>query len=131
MVSGSARIKLNWTYAATLVSRLCLSALFLISGVTKLMSPAAAIAEIESVGLPLPAPGVGLAVCIELLGGAALLAGIRVRWAAGILAAFTVATAIVFHSAFADPNQLTHFLKNIAIAGGLLHVVAFGIGNSR
>ena len=44
------------------------------------------------------------------------------------LAVFTVAAAIFFHNQFADQNQLIHFLKNIAIAGGLLQVAAFGAG---
>jgi putative oxidoreductase len=59
-----------------------------------------------------------------LLCGVALLAGFRVRWAASILASFTVAT--VFHSNFADPNQFTHFLKNVAMTGGLLYVIVPG-----
>jgi len=44
------------------------------------------------------------------------------------MAAFTLVTALVFHSQFADQNQLIHFLKNVAIAGGLLQVAAFGAG---
>lgn len=131
MVSRSAEIKLDWTHAATLVGRLCISAIFLISGVGKLTAPAATVAEIESVGLPFPELGLVLAVAIELLCGAALLAGFQVRWAAGILGAFTVATAIFFHSAFADPNQFTHFLKNVAITGGLLHVIVLGNDTGR
>jgi putative oxidoreductase len=29
---------------------------------------------------------------------------------------------------FADQNQFIHFMKNLALAGGLLQVVAFGGG---
>jgi putative oxidoreductase len=47
---------------------------------------------------------------------------------ASVLAVFTVLAAVIFHSAFGDQNQMIHFLKNIAIAGGLLQVVAFGAG---
>jgi putative oxidoreductase len=39
-----------------------------------------------------------------------------------------LATAISFHSNFADQNQMIHFLKNIMIAGGLLQIAAFGAG---
>jgi putative oxidoreductase len=122
VISRSAIIKIDWTYATTLVARMCLSTIFLISGLGKLLSPAATIAEIQAAGLPFPELGLGLAAGIELLGGTAVLTGFKLRWAAGILAAFTVVTAIFFHSSFADPNQLMHFLKNVAIAGGLLHV---------
>jgi putative oxidoreductase len=126
MVISSAAFKLDWTDVATLVGRLCISALFLISGVGKLLAPEATITAIESAGLPLPSLGLALAIGVELLGGGALLLGLKVRWAASILAAFTVATAIFFHSAFADPTQFTHFLKNVAITGGLLHVIVLG-----
>ena len=98
----SALVNFDWTYAATLVARLCLSAVFLISGLGKLLSPAATIAEIAAVGLPLPELGLALAAGIELLGGTALLAGFKVSWAAGILAAFSVATAI-----FSTPRSRT------------------------
>jgi putative oxidoreductase len=103
-----------------------MSAIFLVSGVGKLAAPAATVAAIESVGLPLAPLGFLLAVGIEVVCGGALLAGFKTRWAAAILAAFTVTTAIFFHSDFADPNQLTQFLKNVSIAGGLLYAVVFG-----
>jgi putative oxidoreductase len=45
-----------------------------------------------------------------------------------VMAVFTLATAVFFHNNFADQNQMIHFLKNIAIAGGLLQVAAFGAG---
>ena len=44
------------------------------------------------------------------------------------MAVFTLATALSFHNHFADQNQMIHFMKNIAIIGGLLQVVAFGGG---
>jgi putative oxidoreductase len=46
----------------------------------------------------------------------------------GIGLVFTLATAVFFHNHFGDQNQFIHFFKNIAIAGGLLHVIAFGGG---
>ncbi len=124
MISSSTATRLDWTYTATFIGRLCISAIFLISGVGKLLAPAATIAEIEAAGLPFAELGLLVAVAVELLCGAALAAGYKVRWTAGILAAFTLATAIFFHSAFADPNQFIHFLKNLAMTGGLLHVIA-------
>jgi putative oxidoreductase len=116
-------VKFDWPHAAAFVARLCLSTIFMVSGIGKLMSPVATIGEIRSAGLPLPELGLAVAAAIELLCGGALLIGYRVRWAASILAIFSVATAVFFHASFADPNQFTHFLKNIAIAGGLLQVV--------
>ena len=45
-----------------------------------------------------------------------------------VLAIFSIICALVFHSALGDQNQFIHFFKNVAIAGGLLQVVAFGGG---
>ena len=45
-----------------------------------------------------------------------------------MLTLFSLVTAAVFHNALGDQNQFIHFFKNIAMAGGLLHVVAFGGG---
>jgi len=118
----------NWPAAAALGGRICLSGIFLISGLGKLTAPGPTIAFIESAGLYLPQLGLAIAVCIEILGGLALLTGYRVRWAASVLTVFSLATAITFHAHLADQNQLMHFLKNVAIAGGMLHVVVLGGG---
>lgn len=45
-----------------------------------------------------------------------------------LLSGLSLLTAITFHRHFADQNQLTHFLKNVSIAGGLLLLVAYGAG---
>lgn len=65
---------------------------------------------------------------LELVGSVLLGLGYRTRLVAALLAAYAVATALIFHHALADQNQLFHFLKNLAMAGGLLQVVAFGAG---
>ena len=90
--------------------------------------PAATIGAIASVGLPFPQLGLVIAVFVELAGGIALILGYRTRLAAAMLAAYCIATAVLFHSNVADQNELVHFLKNIAMTGGLLQVVAFGAG---
>ena len=120
-------MSVSTTYLPT-VGRLLLAAIFLISGVGKLLDPAGTIGYIGAVGLPLPELGYLLAVVVEIGGGLLLIAGYRTRLVAVSLAVFTVAAAIFFHNQFADQNQLIHFLKNIAIAGGLLQVAAFGAG---
>ena len=114
--------------AAALAGRLLLSAIFIISGLSKLAAPAATIGYIQSVGLPLAPLGFAFAVAVEVLGGFALIAGYRSRLVAAVLAVFTLATALVFHNDLADQNQFIHFFKNIAMVGGLLQVVAFGAG---
>ncbi|WP_375790032.1 DoxX family protein [Bradyrhizobium sp. Pha-3] len=113
---------------ASLAGRVLLSAIYLISGLSKLAAPAATIGYITSAGLPFAPLGLAIAVVVEILGGAALIVGYRTRFVASILAVFTVATALGFHSNLADQGQFIHFFKNIAMTGGLLQVVAFGAG---
>jgi putative oxidoreductase len=102
---------------------------FLMSGLGKLAASGATTAYIASVGLPLPSLGWVIAVIFEIGGGLLLLLGFRSRQVALALAAFTLATAVFFHTNFADTNQMIHFLKNIMIIGGLLQIAHFGAGS--
>ena len=69
-----------------------------------------------------------LAILIEVGGGLLLILGYQTRSASFALAAFTLVTALVFHSDFADQNQMIHFLKNVAITGGFLVLASSGPG---
>jgi len=82
----------------------------------------------NALGLPFPDLAYLGALAVELGLASLLLIGYRTRPVALAMAAFTLVTALVFHHNFADQNQLIHFLKNVAIAGGLLQVAAFGAG---
>jgi len=117
----------SWAYAAA-VGRVLLAAIFILSGISKVADPASALGYISSVGLPLPEVGLGVAILVEIVGGIALVLGYRTKLVATALALFSVATAVFFHSALGDQNQFIHFFKNIAMAGGLLQVAAFGGG---
>jgi putative oxidoreductase len=116
------------TTIAPAAGRAMISALFLLSGVSKITAPAMTIGYIQSVGLPLPSLAFALSALVEIVGGLALLLGFRTRITASILFVFTLATAAFFHNQLADQNQFIHFFKNVAIAGGLLNVLAFGGG---
>jgi putative oxidoreductase len=98
------------------------------SGLGKLAAYGATTGMIAAVGLPLPPLAFAVAVAVELGGGLLLVAGYHTRYVAGVLAVFALATAVSFHSNFADQNQMIHFLKNVMMAGGLLQIVAFGAG---
>ena len=113
---------------AAVGGRILLAAIFVLSGFSKVADPASALGYISSVGLPLPQVALGVAILVEIVGGIALILGYRTRLVALFLAAFSVATAVFFHSALGDQNQFIHFFKNIAMAGGLLQVAAFGSG---
>jgi len=115
------------TYLPAL-GRLLIALIFVMSGLSKIAAPANTMAYIQSSGAPFVPIAYAIAVVVELGGGLALLLGFQTRLAAAILAVFTLATAVLFHNNMADQNQMIHFLKNIAITGGLLQVVAFGAG---
>ena len=106
--------------------RLMIAALFLHEGWAKLTAYAAAAAYMRAFGVPeqlLP-----FAIALELGCGVLILLGWQTRIAALLLAVFCVAAAVLFHTKLSDRNQLLHFEKDFAIAGGLLLLVAHGAG---
>ena len=110
------------------VGRLLIGLPFAMSGLGKLAAFGPTTAMIAAVGLPVPPLAFAVAVIVELGGGLLLVAGYQTRFVAIALALFSVATAVSFHSNFADQNQMIHFLKNVMMAGGLLQIAAFGAG---
>jgi putative oxidoreductase len=108
--------------------RVLIAAIFVLSGIGKIANPEATIGYIASAGLPFAPAALIAAALIEIGGGLALIAGFRTRFVALLLAGFSVVAALAFHAHFSDQNQLIHFLKNLAMAGGLLQVAAFGSG---
>jgi putative oxidoreductase len=110
------------------VGRLMIGLPFAMSGLSKLGAYGATTGMISAVGLPFPPLAFAVAVAIEFGGGLLLVTGYRARYAAAALALFSLATAMSFHTNFADQNQMIHFLKNVMMAGGLLQITAFGAG---
>jgi putative oxidoreductase len=114
------------TDAAALVGRILLAALFLHEAYATLTAYSAGVAYSEAFGVPgalLP-----LALLAEVAGGLAILFGYCTRVAALVLAGFCVFTAVIFHHKFGVRNELLHFEKDLAIAGGLLVLFAHGAG---
>lgn len=118
----------NATPILAAAGRLLLAAIFLISGLGKLADPAGTQAYIAAAGLPAPLLAFVAAVAVEVGGGILLIVGYRTRPVALAIAGFSIVAALGFHSNFADMNQMIHFFKNLAMAGGLLQVAAFGAG---
>jgi putative oxidoreductase len=113
---------------ASLIGRLLMCSLFTVSGIGKLMAPAATKAYIAAAGLPLPDVAYLGALFVELGLGTLLLVGFKTRPVAALMAVFTLVTAFVFHAHFGDANQQVHFLKNLSIAGGLVQFALYGAG---
>ncbi|GAA0312068.1 DoxX family protein [Psychrobacter aestuarii] len=108
------------------VGRLLLALIFIVSGLNKVTGYAGTQGYMEAMGIPgalLP-----LVIALEVLGGLAIVVGFQARLVALALAVFSVVSAAIFHADFADQTQMLMFMKNIAIAGGFLMIVAHGAG---
>lgn len=114
--------------ATILFGRILLAIIFLLSGFGKLTAIAGTAGYFGALGLPLPTATAILVGLIELLGGLAILVGFQTRIVAWVLAVFTVATALVAHTGWADQMQMINFLKNLAIAGGFVVLASSGAG---
>jgi putative oxidoreductase len=117
-----------------LAARLLFVALFLPAGISKLTGFSGTVGYITSVGLPLPTLGAALALTVEIVGSLALLAGFGTRYAALVLAAFTLVASFYFHNYWGVPAdkafmQQLLFFKNLAVVGGLLSIAANGAGD--
>ncbi|MFU0503478.1 DoxX family protein [Pseudaminobacter sp. NGMCC 1.201702] len=114
--------------AIVLIGRILLSIIFILSGFGKITAIAATSQYFASYNLPTPTAVAVLAGLVELIGGLAVLIGFQTRIVAYLLAAFSVASALIAHMDWSDGMQLIHFQKNLAMAGGFLVLAAFGPG---
>jgi len=109
-----------------LAGRILISAIFILSGFSKITGYAGMQGYMESQGVPgalLP-----LVIVTELGGGILVVLGLWTRPAALALAGFSGLAALLFHANFADQMQMILFMKNFAMAGGFLFLVAHGAG---
>ena len=109
------------------IGRLFIALIFVMSGLSKMGSYPGVAGWMEAMGVPgalLP-----LVIALEVLGGLAVIIGWKTRYAALLLSGFSLLSALVFHANFAEQNEMMHFMKNLALSGGFLFLVAHGGGN--
>ena len=108
------------------IGRVLLSILFLIEGLGKISIQEDVIMYMEDYGVPgiLFVPAINLEILFPLF----LIVGYKTKWAASIMALFTFTVAMIFHTDFNEGMQMIFFLKDIAIAGGFMIIVAYGPG---
>jgi len=108
------------------IGRLMISTIFLMAGWSKIGAYQATQSYMQAMGVePNLLP---LVIITELLGAIAIIIGYKTQLAAFLLASFTILAAVLFHGNFSDQMQTILFMKNIAIAGGLLFIVTNGAG---
>ncbi len=129
---GKANSKTKSYYSSknviSLGSRVLLSAIFLYSGVNKILHPVATQQYMAAHGMLLTGLFMVAAIAIELAGGLSVLLGYKARWGAIALTLFLIPATLIFHTNFADQMQTIHVMKNLAILGGLLMVIQYGAG---
>jgi len=109
-----------------LAGRILLAHIFLLAGINKITGYNGTQGYMEAMGVPgmlLP-----LVILLEVGGAVAIIVGWQTRWAAYALALFSIVAAVIFHSNLADQIQMILFMKNLALAGGLLVLAANGAG---
>ena len=113
-------------YIVEFIGRTLLSALFLIEGTGKISMQEDVVMYMEEYGVPeilfIPA------TVLEILFPVLLILGFKTKLAALIMALFTFTVAIIFHTDFTEGMQMIFFLKDIAIAGGFMIIIAYGPG---
>jgi putative oxidoreductase len=113
------------------VGRAFLGLAFLYFGVTKVAFGGSfsgfAANAIPSI-LPVPTMVAAFVVAIEALGGLALLLGVKTREVAAVIAGYLVIVNLMVHQFWADPSQLSTFMKNLGLIGGLLAASAQSSG---
>jgi len=113
--------------AADLVGRILISLIFLLSGLHKIGGYEATQGYMAAMGVPgalLP-----IVIALEVGGALAIIFGYHTRLFAFLLAGFSIASALLFHRALGDQVQFIMFMKNLAMAGGFLFLVARGAGD--
>jgi putative oxidoreductase len=106
--------------------RILLASLFLLSGLTKITGYGATAGYMAAMHV---APSLlPLVIATEVLGSLAVIAGWHTRVAAFLLAGFTLIAASLFHNNFGDQIQTIMFLKDVAITGAFLMLMANGAG---
>ncbi|MCZ6719243.1 MAG: DoxX family protein [Gammaproteobacteria bacterium] len=116
-----------------IVGRILLAAIFIVAGMNKLLNFGGTVAYMESAGLPMVEVLLVATIVIELGGGLMIALAWNARWAALAIFLFIIPVTLIFHDFWTVEgqemqNQLNHFMKNLAIMGGMLYVIVMGSG---
>ncbi len=124
-----------WNSCGMLLGRICLSAIFILSGVGKFLDLQGTSAYMEAKGLPFVSVLLIAAALVELLGGLSLLLGYKARCGASLLMIYLIPVTLIFHDfwnvsdAAMAKIQMIMFMKNLAIFGGLWYAISCGAGS--
>ncbi|RMG35057.1 MAG: DoxX family protein [Planctomycetota bacterium] len=118
----------------SLLGRLLISAIFLTSAVTHKIPHFEQVAQLmESEGVPMPKIALAGAIAFLVLGSLSLIVGFKARIGALLLLVFLILATYYFHdfwtmSGDERQQQMIHFMKNLALMGTMLLIIANGPG---
>ena len=110
-----------------LLARVMLAHIFILSGFGKITGFAGTAGYIASKGLPMAEVLTVLTILIELGGGLLILVGWQARWAATAIFLFIIPVTLIFHPFWVQGETIS-FMKNLAIMGGMMMIIAYGSG---
>ena len=113
----------------SLLARVFLSAIFIWSGINKILHPVITQENMSAHGMPLTLVFLVAAIALEILGGLSVLLGIKTRWGAAMLIIFLIPATLIFHHDLSTELEQAMFFKNLAMLGGLLMLIQYGGGN--
>jgi putative oxidoreductase len=115
------------TDLALLLGRLLLALIFVHEGLTLSWNFSGAAEAMAKIGIGTPL--LLATIALQLAAGMSVASGLLARIGALSLGLFCLATALLFHTNFASQNELLHFEKDFAIAGGMFVLAASGAGS--
>jgi putative oxidoreductase len=111
------------------VARTLLTALFLQSGIGKILGFEGTSELMAGVGIPFAPFTLVFTIAFLIIGSLLVIFGFKARIGSILLLAFIIPATIVFHNPIANPDELSSFLRNLSLMGGLLMVLAYGAGS--
>ena len=118
----------GWKALAGLIGRILLVLIFINSGIGKIGNFEGTAQYMAKSGMPFPHFFLVGAIFLELAGGLCVVLGYFTRFGAFLLVIFLIPTTLIFHTNFADQNQVIMFMKNVSMFGGCLVLLASGAG---
>ncbi|MFZ3200635.1 MAG: DoxX family protein [Candidatus Acidiferrales bacterium] len=116
-----------------LIGRILISQVFILAGINKFAHFSMMTGFLAAKSLPAPAFCLACAAVLEMLAGIAVLIGFQTKIAAWLLFLYVIPTTLLLHNFWAMQgtermDSQVHFMKNLAIMGGLLLLASFGPG---
>lgn len=116
-----------------LLGRLALGAIFVKSGLQKLLALGAFAASLAQRGVPASSTWAVIGATVELVGGILIVSGLRTREASLLMILFVIVATGISHRfwEFAEAArraQESQFFKNLSIIGGFLLLCVVGGG---